>query len=202
MDALQRFEEFRAKFLQTDLWRAMVNEVEGTEWHREANVGVHTDMLISWYKENLMKHRSQTQAMWTLVACLFHDVAKPTSRVVKMVDGKEKRGYHGHEPRSARMWSVYAVENHADVTEILRFDLSDVDFVARMIEHHLPFSMKKVQKRINLKRVFYDRNGEPGHRAWLDFLLADQNGRISDKKAENMASTEQWMKEWEEVPLA
>ena len=203
MDAVQRFEEFRAKFLKTDLWRAMVNEREGTAWHREANVGVHTDMLLDWYRDNLMQHRSDTQRMWTMVACLFHDVAKPMSRIVKPgPDGQPKNGYHGHEPKSGRVWAVYAVENHADVSEILRFDMSDVEFVKHMIDHHVPFEMKKPGKRIALKRSFYDRNGDHGHRAWLDLLLSDQHGRHSDDKAAKLKKVDEWMAEWDQVPLS
>jgi hypothetical protein len=203
MDAAQRFEEYRAKFLTTDLWRAMVNECEGTGWHREANVGVHTDMLLDWYRTNLMQHRSDAQRIYTMVACLFHDVAKPPSRIVKIgEDGQPKNGYHGHEPRSARMWVQYAVENAADTEQILQFDIYDVRNVAYMIEHHVPFAMKKVAKRTALKKGFYERMGEPGHRAWLDLLLSDQHGRLSDDKENKLKIVDEWMTEWEKVQYA
>jgi hypothetical protein len=180
---------------------AMVNEVEGSQWHREANVGVHTNMLLSWYKENLYANRNEKQRLLTMVSCLFHDVAKPPSRQEKWSETRGKyRSYAGHEPLSARMWINYAMENAEDVRDILCFDVVDIANVAFMIEHHLPFDMKKPGKRQALKMAMYRRMGEFGHRAWLDFLLSDQHGRISDDASAKLERVDTWMREWMEVP--
>ena len=41
------------------------------------------------------------------------------------------------------------------------------------------------------------RLGDEGIRAFLDMLLSDQHGRISDNQSENLLSVDSWMKKWE-----
>jgi len=198
--AIKEFDAFFETFRKSDLWKAMVNTREDSPWHREANVGVHTQMLIKFYKENFAPHRSETQQVTTLVACLFHDVGKPPAQVTKHSEERgEYRMYAGHEQLSARIWVDYAMTHEAQVSEGLRMDLSDVANIALMLEHHVPFGLKDPRKRKALKDAFMTRMGEAGHRAWLDLLMSDQNGRISDGQAEKLAAVDVWMKEWEKV---
>lgn len=200
-DALTRFSEFHENFKQHDWWKAMKATRENSPWHREENVSVHTQMLIDWYKDNLAANRSESQRLMTLVACLFHDVGKPPAEII--IKHSEERGeyraYHGHEQISARMWVDYAMTNRAQVSELLKFDLTDISNIAMMLEHHVPFQLKHRDKRQSLKRAIMLRMGEPGHRAWLDLLLSDQHGRISDGQAEKLATVDAWLKEWETV---
>lgn len=195
-EAVERFEAFRAKFKKTNLWLAMVQTSERSPWHREANVGVHTDMLISWYMYNLAIHRSDTQRILTLVACLFHDVGKPPSQIIKHSEERgEYRAYHGHEQISARIWIDYALTHQEDM-EMLRLSPEDIANIAMMLENHVPFDLKNADKRRALKTAFFSRMGEHGHRAWLDLLLSDQHGRISDGQAEKLAAVDQWFHGW------
>lgn len=201
-DAVVGFETFAANFKKTSLWKAMQDTKEDSPWHREANVGVHTDMLIRWYMDNLAIHRSDRQRVLTLVGCLFHDVGKPPSEIKKTsAERGEYRAYHGHEQISARIWTDYAVRNFAEVSELLKFSHQDISNVALMIEHHVPFDLKNADKRRALKTAFHQRMGESGHRAWLDLLLSDQHGRISDGQAEKLAAVEQWMHGWSLVQV-
>lgn len=196
------FDEFFKIFQSSEHWRSMLNERENSVWHREENVAEHTRMVISWYKNNLASNRNDTQKLLTLVAAAFHDIGKPSSRIVTLKeDGSEKRGYHGHEIRSARMWINFAVDN-SDVRDLLRFNMEDISFVALMLEHHVPFALKKVAKREALKSAFFNRKGEQGHQAWLDLLMSDQMGRISDNKADKIAKVEEWMEEWKLVRVS
>lgn len=198
--AVSNFEKFFADFRTTDLWKAMVNTRENSPWHREANVGVHTQMLIDWYMNNLEANRNDWQRTMTLVACLFHDVGKPPAEVVKHSEERgEYRAYAGHEQLSSRIWTDYAMQNLDKVQGTLRLSLSDVANVALMLEHHVPFGLKDKTKRKNLKTAFLTRGGDVLHRAWLDLLLSDQHGRISDGQAEKLAAVEVWMNEWENV---
>ena len=198
--AQHNFEAFFKKFRQDPLWIAMVNTREDSPWHREANVGVHTEMLLSWYAENLAANRSQEQQMLTMVACLFHDVGKPPAQIEKFSEERgHYRAYHGHEQLSARIWVDYALRNMHDVFTVLRFGPKEVSNVALMLEHHVPFGLKDKRKRKELKDAFMSRMGEAGHRAWLDLLLSDQHGRISDGQAEKLAAVDVWMKEWDQV---
>lgn len=199
-DCKERFDLFFSNFRQTGLWRAMVNTRENSPWHREANVSTHTEMLLSWYKDNLASNRSDHQRMLTMVACLFHDVGKPIAEIVKhSAERGEYRAYHGHEQISARVWADYALVHHSQVREILGFSAADVANISLMLEHHVPFHLKDKRKRKDLKEAFIHRMGQAGHRAWLDLLLSDQHGRISDGQAEKLAAVDAWMKEWEQV---
>lgn len=199
MTTAERFEVFRKKFIRTDIWKAMMLEHEGSPWHRESNVAVHSDMLLSWYRDNLAGSRTEFQRMLTMVACLFHDVAKPPSRIVKTNEERgEYRAYHGHELMSSRMWVDYATDN-LDVKDILLFTKDDIAFVALMLEHHVPFSLKKVQKLMAMKAAFYNRFGEAGHRAWLDLLLSDNHGRISDNHSDKLIALDLWISNWESL---
>jgi hypothetical protein len=196
---LQAFSRFFDGFRQTQLWRDMQNTREDSPWHREANVAVHTQMLIDWYMANKAGHRNDTQRVLSLVACLFHDVGKPPAQVTKFSEERgEYRAYHGHEQLSARLWIDYAM-SHPDQIEALRLSLLDVTNVALMLEYHVPFALKDFAKRRALKSAFMLRMGEAGHRAWLDFLLSDQHGRISDDQATKLAAVDVWMNEWEDL---
>lgn len=196
-EVLERFDQFFADFRKSKLWIDMVNTREDSPWHREANVSVHTEMLIDWYKNNLMSSRNETQQMLSLVACLFHDVGKPAAQVVK--ENAERgvyRSYGGHELISARLWVDYAMTHESVVRNDLRLKLLDVSNVALMLEHHVPFGMKDKTKRKNLKNTFMNRMDSSGHQAWLDFMMCDQHGRISDGQAEKLAAVDAWMEEW------
>lgn len=202
MTSFERFDAFYKIFAKTDLALAMMNEQENSQWHRESSVWRHTQMLLEWYKENLFNSRNESMQMLTMVAAAFHDIGKPSSRIVTLKeDGSEKRGYHGHEIRSARMWINFAVDN-SEVRDLLRFNMEDISFVALMLEHHVPFALKKVAKREALKSAFFNRKGEQGHQAWLDLLMSDQMGRISDNKADKIAKVEEWMEEWKLVRVS
>lgn len=197
---ISRFSDFFTEFRKTDIWKAMANTREGSPWHRENSVAVHTQMLLDWYKDNFFNSRNDQQRMLSMVASVFHDVGKPSAQIKKH---SEERGdynaYHGHEQVSARMWVDYAMSNLEMVKETLRFDLSDISNIALMLEHHVPFALKDKKKRSALKGAFLTRMGEAGHRAYLDFLLADQHGRISDDQVTKLAAVDEWIKEWEKV---
>jgi hypothetical protein len=197
---IDRFEEFLSRFKKTDIWRNMQLTREGSPWHREENVSVHTEMLLKWYKDNLYLSRTDSQRMLTMISCLMHDIGKPPSQIIKFSEERgEYRAYHGHELVSARMWVDYALTNFAMISELLKIDANDVGNIAFFIEHHVPFSMKNPRKRKVLKDSLIARAGEHGHEAYLDFLLSDQHGRISDDQHLKLAAVDDWMKEWKKI---
>ena len=174
-------------------------EREGSPWHREENVAVHTNMLLKFYDENFASSRSEWQQLVTRIGCLFHDVGKPPSRIIKTSETRgEYRAYHGHELVSARMWVDYASgRGKQDVEQMLQFSPTEVSHVAFMIEHHVPFALARPEKRKALKAGMFNRFDDHGHRAWLDLLLSDQHGRISDDQATKLANVDTWMSEWQ-----
>lgn len=200
MTAYAQFIALHTAFKQTPEWAAMVRTVEDSPWHREANVAVHTQMLLDYYMANFYNHRSEKQRMLSMVGCLFHDVGKPPSEVQKFSEERGNyRAYHGHEQVSARMWVNYALSNRQLITDMTSFSLADISNVALMLEHHVPFALKDKQKRQALKTAFITRMGEDGHQAWLDLLNSDQHGRISDDQDKKLADVARWMEEWKAV---
>lgn len=203
MNTRQRTDKFLENLRQTPEWEQLQLTRENSPWHREPNVAVHASMLMRWYQENLAVNRSDTQYLLTMVSCAFHDMGKPLSEETKTSPERGTyRAYHGHEKVSARLWVDYAMRHAGQVLgreSLLQLELADVANVALMIEHHLPFCLKKEQKLRALKDALFQRVGEVGHRAWLDLLLADQHGRVSDNQAANLASVEKWLDEWGRV---
>jgi len=196
---MSRFEIIEQVLKSSPLWKSMLNTREDSPWHREANVAEHTRMIISWYKNNLANNRNETQQFLTQTAALFHDVGKPMAEVVKY---KEERGtyraYSGHEQLSSRLWVDFALTNK-DICKQVGITVDDISSIALMIEYHVPYGYKDVQKRQNLKRALISKLGEAGHRAWLDLLISDQHGRISDNHAEKIADMTKWLEDWENV---
>jgi hypothetical protein len=200
MKAVDRFNTFFDIFKKTDLWRSMLCTREDSPWHREENVAEHTRMLIMWYQRNLLNYRNERQNILTLVSCLMHDVGKPLAQVVKTSEERGVyRAYTGHELISARIWSDYALSNFMLISDLFRFKLDDISNISFFLEHHVPFGLKNETKRSALKRSIIARTGEEGHRAWLDLLLSDQHGRISDDQATKLDAVDEWMHNWKQV---
>ena len=120
------------------LYEAMEQTVEGSPWHRERNVGVHTDMVVSQYLT-----RSDIFDKIGALACAFHDVGKPNSMTQKF---REDRGtynaFNGHEQVSARLWEQYAVANWKTLVETFGLVSHDIYKIAVLIEHHVPWGMR------------------------------------------------------------
>lgn len=199
-NVIDRFTAFFEKFRMTDMWAAMLVTRENSPWHREENVAVHTRMLLDWYKNNLSHLRNNEQRLMTMTCCLMHDIGKPPAQITKFSNERgEYRAYHGHEIISARLWIDYAMSNLSMINETLRFNLDDISNIAFFVEHHVPFDIKDPRKLKILKDSIMSRTGEAGHRAWIDFLLSDQHGRISDDQPAKLARVDEWISNWEKV---
>lgn len=177
----------------------MSNTHEDSPWHREESVLVHTEMALAWYTQNLAPFRSERQQLYTLIAIGFHDVGKPPAEIEKYSEARGNyRAYHGHEALSARMWVDYAIgPAFTMVQELFNFTIVDIADIALMIEHHVPFDIKDVRKKQILKNALLSRVGPDGHQAWLDFLLSDQHGRLSDDQDAKLKRVSDWMDAWE-----
>lgn len=198
MNFKNAFNEVSLTLKASKAWEAMVLTVENSPWHREANVAVHTEMVVAEYM-------ARSPEVWTkedfagACAVLFHDVGKPACRVEKH---SEARGtyyaYHGHEKVSARQF-VNFVMSHANVRNV--FDSIDssgnVLFAAAwMIEYHLPWDIKDSRKRDNLFRTVHKFVGGPD--VFMNVVLSDAYGRISDDATEKRAKCDEWATKFRE----
>lgn len=173
------------------LFKAMEQTVEDSPWHREANVLIHTEMVLEEYitmTNSLRQGSDWLYEDWLGgVSCIFHDVGKPSSRTPKY---SEKRGnyfaYHGHEQVSARLFEDWAVTTNAMSPE-------DIFMVEWMIFHHMPWTITDPYKLATFKATCLEMGGDEMLSVYLRALLADQFGRLSDDKETNSAASRAWV---------
>lgn len=205
-DALHWFNDFYAEVRKTKNWAVMEGTVEGSEWHREANVAVHTDMCIKHYIATTAQHRTERQQALTLVTLLFHDFGKPEAEETLEAKDGSGRTYHryaGHEPKSANEFLSF-VMSHEDLTRAFfaqGFGWEDVRKIKWMIEHHLPFGLKNATKRANLKRAM-DTTLGVDVQCFYDQLWSDCNGRISDDHETKRKNVIDWIEGFKEQKAA
>lgn len=175
----------------TPAFQKMARTVEGSPWHREANVLVHTEMVLADYVRRVGLIKTDDQ--WTrddylgAVECIFHDIGKPDSEIEKYSETRGKyRAYHGHELLSARLFENYAANKHSG------FTADEISRVSWMIEYHMPWRIEDKQKleSIAYTSVMY------GHDVYIRSLLADQYGRTSDDWDINTARSDKWVEDF------
>lgn len=176
----------------TPLFQAMEQTVEASPWHREANVLVHTEMVVGEY----VRMTDELGRSWTrddylgAVSCMFHDTGKPASKVEKY---REDRGhyfaFHGHETVSSRLFETFACEHPG------MFSAEEIYKICWMIEYHMPWEMAAKEKRRQLALTAKYIGVDVFTRA----LMADQHGRIADDQEAKNARAESWVKEFKEL---
>lgn len=201
------FDEFFVKVKKTKHWAVMAGTVEGSEWHREANVAVHTEMCVEFYFNDVCRvyNRTERQQMMTAMTLLFHDFGKPEAEETLEAKDGSGRTYHryaGHEPVSANEFISFMCE-HQDLTKSFfaqGYTWDDVRKIKFMIEHHLPFGMKNVTKRQNLRNAVAFTLGAD-EQCFYDQLWSDCNGRISDDHETKRQNCTAWIEEFKAVPV-
>ena len=177
---------------RTPTFLTMEQTVEASPWHREANVLVHTEMVVGEY----VRMTDELNCDWSRddflggVACVFHDTGKPASKIEKY---REDRGnyfaFHGHETVSSRLFETFAGDNPS------LFTSDEIYKICWMIEHHMPWSVENTEKRRQLaltaKQVGVD--------IYVRALMADQLGRIADDKEAKDKRANEWVAEFIEL---
>jgi predicted kinase len=188
MDTRTKFIHWYNDVFKTDpLYLAMENTVEDSPWHRERNVGIHTDMVVSQYLST-----SDPFDVRGAIGCAFHDVGKPPAEIERF---KPERGtyraYYGHELLSARMWEDFAVKNWTFLSEHFGLVPDDIYTIGWMIEHHVPWATKKDAKLDAFAATAYKTLGFD--ETWANMLMADQSGRISDDSHQRLEQCNEWI---------
>jgi predicted kinase len=78
------------------------------------------------------------------------------------------------------------------------YDWSDIRKIKVMIEHHLPYGLKNVQKRQNLKQMI-DMTFAEDDVCFYDMLRSDAAGRISDDHETKLLNVELWIENFQLV---
>lgn len=195
MDALTYIANFKA----TPHWQTMVKTVEASPWHREANVAVHTEMVIEQYLTHFAPHRSDDQNRIALLALLFHDTGKPAAEeTLEKKDGSGTyRRYAGHEQDSAITFTECWLSD-----PVLRsfVTVDEARKIRWIIEHHLPYGFKDGKKRSDL-RTAIEHVLREDVQTFYDCLRSDCWGRISDDHDVKKQNVEDWIREFRTVPL-
>jgi hypothetical protein len=180
------------------LTQRMLHTVENSPWHREANVKLHTDMVVNEYIA-LTDHA--VGAEWSYedylggMMCVWHDVGKPPCQTVKETyeDGSVRLSFHGHEQYSARMFANWAAStNDALIPTCLSKPGSLI--VSWMIQHHMPWATTdrvKLEAWKSTLLYFGDGDSRLLH-AFVRGLLADQYGRIADNQEAKNRAADEW----------
>lgn len=179
-------------------WASMADTTEGTHWHREASVAVHTEMVLEWYAEHIAPDRTPRQALLTAIACIYHDFGKPSSQRVVDKGFGPQNAYHGHELVSANSF-VHEWRRLDGFVDALGYPMSprDVMAVKLMVEHHLPFSYGPDMARKLKTALVSMLDGDAV--CFEDLVLADAQGRISDDHPGKIAAVTEWMDGWRRI---
>jgi len=163
-----------------ELFIAMANVKEGSRWHRESSIGVHTNMVINEYLAV-----AGTFGGWEHndilggFACAFHDVGKPEVKTSEIdEDGKKYFRFKGHELRSATLWVDWACRNWEFLKKEFNFTVEDIHKVQWIIEHHRPWSIKNTNtfKKLALGVMGSINNID----TYINALKSDHFGRTTD----------------------
>jgi len=189
------------EFKNDPLYVAMSAITEDSPWHREGNIGIHTDMVVTQYlartgnNDNWYSCSKDNGHKFLLgaFACAFHDTGKPPSMEIKQSETRgEYRAFNGHEPVSARMFENWAMANWNMISNRFRFTAMDLHTTSWMIENHLPWGLKDVRKRNNLA-LSIARNEI--YNVFPHVLMADATGRISDDHDSKIFRSTEWVEE-------
>lgn len=190
MTAIEFIRIFMMRVQTTKEWKAMENTVEGTQWHRERNVAIHTGMTLDHYVKTFAPERTQRQQLLSMLALLFHDFGKPATETLNE-EGRHR--YTGHEVVSSKIMLRFLDEQIELWQACLKMGIltSDLDALAYVIDHHLPYG-KRTKKMLKLKVALQHFLGEDAV-VYTDVLRSDSAGRISDNHAEKLQAVENWI---------
>lgn len=192
------FQDFYVHFQKSVLFTDMCEVTENSAYHREKNVGVHTQMVISYYINHSPDIWHYDHLMGA-IACLFHDVGKPKSRTTEInKQGQPYSRFLGHEQISCRLFEDYMAKNWGLFTDTIY--IFSIYTIGWMIQHHLPYGTKKINK-ISVLRNTIDYI-LPNHPEVFDLvLISDQCGRISDDHQTKIDNGKKWVKQFNQTDI-
>lgn len=182
-------------FVKDPLFVTMNGTTENSPWHRESSVGIHTNMVVTEYLTQCDDDFDAFQ-LFGAFAAAFHDVGKPAACVFKH---SEERGnykaFHGHEGISARLWEDWAVRNWHILKDQFNFNAKDIYSVGWLIEHHLPWGIKKPRK---VDYLVQTACAVVTAKTFTRLLRADTWGRLADDASKKRQESEEWIVDFEQ----
>ncbi len=200
MDKRSKFILFYHDYLKRhDIFRRLSDISENSPWHRESNILVHTDMVVSEYLTRAGENWTTDHIVGALAAA-FHDVGKPDAKTKKY--NPERGNYYsfpGHGHISARLWEDFVVNDWKIFQSELELLPIDIYRVGWLCENHMPYYTKKRDKVQILVRTA--RELFPNFPALETLVCADSWGRVSDDHPNKKHAILDWREEFETVEL-
>jgi hypothetical protein len=124
--------------LPKELTDTMVSSRQSPTWHREGNCDVHTRLVFDLCQKNFPEDKD------LLLVAIFHDLGKPETQKITIVDGKEKITNYGHEIESLKY-----LERFFDLYEDISTDYDKVYWICENhMRMHLFNQMKNSKKQL------------------------------------------------------
>ena len=185
------FNQIKQKLETSSLWTAMSQCEEKSPYHRESSVVVHTQMVLDEYIPLITSAWTRNDFI-IATTLLFHDCGKPLAKIEKF---SEARGnyyaFYGHELISSRLFVDFVLADK-ELSKIFRDLGYDVLFItAWLIEYHKPWDVSDKTIRDMMMRTIAHYLGDVD--VFIDILLADSYGRISDDKIEQTKRCNDWV---------
>lgn len=180
----------------------MRNTVENSEWHREANVFVHTKMVMDEYMKRVEGLNIPFDVFKLgLIACAYHDVGKPWTQAEHPDGGFS---FYNHEVNSANSlrndyWT------HNSIRACFN-DVAEMTFVRFIIQIHLPYKFTNQMLPIVKSSIIYygeqaGIDAETSLEIFKNMVLSDAHGRISDDHDKKMQDVKEWFEMFDQQPL-
>lgn len=181
------------------LFMAMEATTEASPWHREANVLVHTQMVMEEYirftNAAVGKEWDRSDFLGGL-SCIWHDVGKPPAMTLKHTEERgEYKVFHGHEILSARLFENFYMSSKEE-RDYIALRPSEVFVVGWMIQNHMPWASTKQD---HLKRIKATATAYSVYDAYVRALQSDQHGRLADDQEAKLYAMREWLKQLDAV---
>jgi hypothetical protein len=124
--------------LPKELTDACDTSRQSTTWHPEGCVGVHISIVFDLCQKNFPEDKE------LLLCAIFHDLGKPETQKITMVDGKEKITNHGHEVESLKY-----IERFFDLYPDVSINFDKVYWICKNhMKMHIFDQMKESKRKI------------------------------------------------------
>jgi len=188
------FDTIQSKLHSSALWMNMISCEEKSPHHREKNVAVHTQMVLEEYYP-LIEGEWRLRDFIVSVTLLFHDCGKPSAKIEKF---SEERGtyyaFYGHELQSSRLFVDFVLSNKELSLIFANLGTETFFSIAWLIEYHKPWDISDKNVRNGMMRTISRYLGDV--EIFIDVLLSDSYGRISDDKISKDKKVELWVQQF------
>lgn len=166
---------------------SMMSTQEASPYHREANVWVHTLMVVRSYVDASPTTWSKKDLMGALM-CAFHDTGKPMSEeTVTRDDYSTYRRYNNHDTFSGNIFIDYYM-SHPEYDIFKDLTPTDIHNTWVMIAYHMPYKLNKDR----VESLYFHLEMNEMVDVFVAGVLADAKGRISDNQPETEARSKEW----------